>query len=92
MRAGHQPGAALRDRLCGLRPDLATAVAAGRKLDLGSSRLTAVVGIGPGEQGGFGLAVALDLDAPGLPYSQATRGNIEVMLTVGGAAAAREAA
>ncbi len=82
--------------------------AAGRKLDLGSSRITARVGIGPVEQGGFGLAVALDLDAPGIvrdeavelmnraheacPYSRATRGNIEVMLTVGGAAAAREAA
>jgi len=82
--------------------------AAGRKLDLGSSRITALVGIGPVTQGGFGLAVALDLDAPGIerdeavelmnraheacPYSRATRGNIEVMLTVGGAAAAREAA
>ena len=82
--------------------------AAGRKLDLGSSRITALVGIGPVEQGGFGLAVALDLDAPGIerdeavelmnraheacPYSRATRGNIEVTLTVGGAAAAREAA
>jgi Ohr subfamily peroxiredoxin len=82
--------------------------AAGRKLDLGSSRITARVGIGPVKQGGFGLAVALDLDAPGVdrdaavdlmnraheacPYSRATRGNIEVMLTVGVLAAAREAA
>jgi Ohr subfamily peroxiredoxin len=82
--------------------------AAGRKVDLGSSRITARVGIGPVKQGGFGLAVALDLDAPGVdrdaavdlmnraheacPYSRATRGNIEVMLTVGGLAAAREAA
>jgi osmotically inducible protein OsmC len=82
--------------------------AAGRRLDLDSSRITARVGIGPVEQGGFGLAVALDLDAPGIdrdeavdlmnraheacPYSRATRGNIEVMLTVGGASAAREAA
>jgi Ohr subfamily peroxiredoxin len=82
--------------------------AAGRRLDLSSSRITARVGIGPVEQGGFGLAVALDLDAPEIerdeavdlmnraheacPYSRATRGNIEVMLTVGGLAAAREAA
>jgi lipoyl-dependent peroxiredoxin len=80
--------------------------AAGR--DLSGTRITARVGIGPVKEGGFGLAVALDLDAPGIerdeavdlmnraheacPYSRATRGNIEVMLTVGGAAAAREAA
>ena len=82
--------------------------AAGRRLDLDSSRITARVGIGPVEQGGFGLAVALDLDAPGIdrdeavdlmnraheacPYSRATRGNIEVTLTVGGAALERAAA
>jgi lipoyl-dependent peroxiredoxin len=80
--------------------------AAGR--DLSGTRITARVGIGPVKEGGFGLAVALDLDAPGIerdeavdlmnraheacPYSRATRGNIEVMLTVGGASAAREAA
>jgi organic hydroperoxide reductase OsmC/OhrA len=50
---------------------------------------------------GFGLAAALDLEAPGIsrteavelmewaheecPYSRATRGNIDVTLTVGGA-------
>jgi osmotically inducible protein OsmC len=76
--------------------------------DLSGTRITARVGIGPVKEGGFGLAVALDLDAPGIerdeavdlmnraheacPYSRATRGNIEVMLTVGGASAAREAA
>jgi Ohr subfamily peroxiredoxin len=75
-------------------------IAAGRKLDLGDSRITARVGIGPSKQGGFGLAAALDLEAPRLtreqgldlmrrahqdcPYSRATRGNIEVMLSVGG--------
>jgi lipoyl-dependent peroxiredoxin len=80
--------------------------AAGR--DLSGTRITARVGIGPVKEGGFGLAVAHDLDAPGIerdeavdlmnraheacPYSRATRGNIEVMLTVGGASAAREAA
>ena len=82
--------------------------AAGRKLDLGSSRITAQVGIGPVSQGGFDLAVALDLDAPGIerdeavelmnraheacPYSRATRGNIDVTLTVGGASLERQAA
>jgi Ohr subfamily peroxiredoxin len=75
-------------------------IAAGRKLDLSDSRITARVGIGPVKSGGFGLAAALDLDAPQLtreqgldlmrrahqdcPYSRATRGNIEVRLSVGG--------
>jgi osmotically inducible protein OsmC len=75
--------------------------ASSRKLDLTGSRITARVGIGPLKTGGFGLAAALDLDAPGIsreeaadlmsraheacPYSRATRGNIDVTLTVGGA-------
>jgi lipoyl-dependent peroxiredoxin len=75
-------------------------IAAGRKLDVTGSRITARVGIGPVDGGGFGLAAALDLDAPGIedgdaielmtraheacPYSRATRGNIQVRLTVGG--------
>jgi Ohr subfamily peroxiredoxin len=83
-------------------------LAADRKLDLNGSRLTARVGIGPVPRGGFGLVAALDLDAPRLsrdvavdlmsrahemcPYSRATRGNIEVTLTVGGTAIERRAA
>jgi osmotically inducible protein OsmC len=75
-------------------------IAAGRKLDVSDSRITARVGIGTSTSGGFGLAAALDLDAPKLtreqgldlmarahhdcPYSKATRGNIEVTLSVGG--------
>jgi len=63
-----------------------------RNLDLTGSRVTALVGIGPALGGGFGLAAALDLHAPGIdrakaielmrhahetcPYSRATRGNI----------------
>jgi lipoyl-dependent peroxiredoxin len=82
-------------------------VAGGRKLDVTGSRITARVGIGPLESGGFGLTAALDLDAPNIdrgeavdlmkraheacPYSRATRGNIEVTLTVGGAALERAA-
>jgi len=82
--------------------------AAQRKLDLSGSRITARVGIGPLSGGGFGLAAALDLDAPQIgrdealdlmrrahetcPYSRATRGNIEVTLTVGGTAIERRAA
>jgi Ohr subfamily peroxiredoxin len=83
-------------------------IASGRKLDLTGSRITARVGIGPLRTGGFGLAAALDLDAPlittdegmdlmtrahdACPYSRATRGNIDVTLTVGGRTAERRAA
>ena len=83
-------------------------LAAGRGLELGDARLTARVGIGLVPDGGFGLVAALDLDAPGLspalaaelmrrahdacPYSRATRGNIEVTLTVRGAALERQVA
>jgi osmotically inducible protein OsmC len=82
--------------------------AAERKLDLSSSRITARVGIGTLKSGGFGLAAALDLDAPQIsrdeardlmtraheacPHSRATRGNIDVTLTVGGATIDRQAA
>ena len=60
--------------------------------------MTAVVGIGPDDRGGFELAVELEVNLPGLdhdqavdltnqahavcPYSNATRGNVEVKLTV----------
>lgn len=60
--------------------------------------VTATVGIGPRSEGGFGLTVALGIKLPGLtkedaqnlvdaahqvcPYSNATRGNIDVQLTV----------
>ena len=70
------------------------------KPDLSDSRLTARVGIGPTGHGGFGLAVTLDLHAPRVareeatelmarahrlcPYSNATRGNVEVTLAVDG--------
>jgi Ohr subfamily peroxiredoxin len=83
-------------------------IASGRKLDVSGSTITARVGIGPLSTGGFGIAAALDLDAPGLsreegvdlmaradeacPYSRATRGNIEVTLSVGGVSVERQAA
>jgi Ohr subfamily peroxiredoxin len=70
------------------------------KPDLSDSRLTARVGIGPTGHGGFGLAVTLDLRAPRVareeaaelmarahrlcPYSDATRGNVEVTLAFDG--------
>ena len=75
-------------------------IARGHQLDASGSAITSRVGIGPTGHGGFGLAVSLDLHAPNLtaaaaadlmarahercPYSVATRGNIEVMLTVDG--------
>ncbi|MGH3431068.1 MAG: organic hydroperoxide resistance protein [Mycobacteriales bacterium] len=75
-------------------------VARGRKLDVDDLRIVAKVGIGPRRQGGFGLEVSLDLHTPQItpddakdlmlnadtlcPYSNATRGNVEVALLVDG--------
>jgi osmotically inducible protein OsmC len=67
-------------------------------VDVSASTVTAVVGIGPNDQGGFELAVELEVNLPGTdhatardladkahhvcPYSNATRGNIDVAVTV----------
>jgi Ohr subfamily peroxiredoxin len=75
-------------------------VARGRDLDATGSQITSRVGIGPLDSGGFGLQVSLDLHAPNIsaedarelmlradqrcPYSNATRGNITVALSVDG--------
>lgn len=75
-------------------------VARGRKLDASGSQIASTVGIGPTGAGGFTLQVTLDLHAPDLshedasdlmarahercPYSNATRGNIDVELMVDG--------
>jgi len=75
-------------------------LAHGRKLDASASTITSRVGIGPTGHAGFGLEVALDLHTPKLsrvddedlmrrahelcPYSNATRGNIDVTLRVDG--------
>ena len=83
-------------------------VAQSRQLDASDSQITARVGIGPTGHGGFGLQVALDLHAPHLspaeaadlmtradqhcPYSNATRGNIDVTLSVDGTPVERAAA
>jgi lipoyl-dependent peroxiredoxin len=45
-------------------------IAAGRKLDVSDSRIMARFGIGASRSGGFGLAAALDLDAPQLTREQ----------------------
>ncbi len=67
-------------------------------IDTSDSTVTAHVSFGSSEDGGFGLAVDLEVNIPGVeapqayelvdlahqfcPYSKATRGNIDVTLTV----------
>ncbi len=62
------------------------------------AHVTATVGIGPRSEGGFGLEIALEIELPGIeraqaedlvarahqvcPYSNATRNNIDVQLSV----------
>jgi len=73
-------------------------VAGRQKLDVTGTEVSASIGIGPIGGGGFGLTAALVVHAPALdrataealteaahqvcPYSNATRGNIEVELSV----------
>lgn len=73
-------------------------VARQAKVDVSESAVTARVSIGPDGKGGFGLAVALEAELPDVdrsvsedlvakahqvcPYSNATRGNIEVSIAV----------
>ncbi|MEU4334171.1 organic hydroperoxide resistance protein [Micromonospora lupini] len=73
-------------------------VARRAKADVSDSVVAAEVGIGPNGSGGFGLTVRLVVDLPAVardaaeqlveqahqvcPYSNATRGNIDVALTV----------
>jgi osmotically inducible protein OsmC len=68
------------------------------KIDLGDSTVGASVGIGPNDAGGYALTVHLEVVIPDLPhdraqaladeahtvcpYSNATRGNIEVTVSV----------
>ena len=63
-----------------------------------ATTVTATIGIGPRSQGGFGITADLLIDLPGLeratarqlvdlahqvcPYSNATRGNVDVGLTI----------
>ncbi|WFE55209.1 organic hydroperoxide resistance protein [Micromonospora sp. WMMD1155] len=79
-------------------------VARRAKADVSGSVVAAEVGIGPNGSGGFGLTVQLVVDLPAVPrevaeqlveqahqvcpYSNATRGNIDVALTVREALAA----
>ena len=68
------------------------------KIETGETSVAAKVSIGQNEDGGFGLAAELDVNIPGVsieeaqsltekahqicPYSNATRNNIEVKLSV----------
>lgn len=73
-------------------------IAGQKKLDVNGTEVSASIGIGPLDNGGFGLTAALVIYAPKLdkataeslveaahqvcPYSNATRGNIDVTLSV----------
>ena len=73
-------------------------VASKRKVTLTDTANTVDVGIGPDGKGGFGLTVAIEAELPGIdeaiaqnlleaahqvcPYSNATRGNVDVTLTL----------
>ncbi|MER5969500.1 organic hydroperoxide resistance protein [Streptomyces sp. NPDC001922] len=73
-------------------------VARQQKADISGSRVTARVGLGKNGNGGFGIEVALEVSIPNVdrataeqlveaahqvcPYSNATRGNIAVELSV----------
>jgi osmotically inducible protein OsmC len=68
------------------------------KIDLTDTAITVDVGIGPNGAGGYGLTVAIEAEIPSVdhataeklieaahqvcPYSNATRGNVDVKLTV----------
>jgi osmotically inducible protein OsmC len=73
-------------------------VAKHQKITLTDTAITVDVGIGPNDKGGFGLTVAIEAEIPGVdettaqalvdaahqvcPYSNATRGNVDVTLTI----------
>ena len=74
------------------------AVARAKKITLTDTAVTADIGIGPNGQGGYQLSATLEVEIPGVdeaianellhaahqvcPYSNATRGNIDVQLTL----------
>lgn len=75
-------------------------IASMKKIDLEQSTVSARVGLGPTGSGGFGLETELHVQVPGLdrdtahslvrkahrrcPYSNATKGSMDVTLTVNG--------
>jgi lipoyl-dependent peroxiredoxin len=75
-----------------------TLIARREKLQVGETSVTALVGLGKEDDGGFGLDVELRVSIPSLPrdqaedliakahrlcpYSRATRGNLDVRITL----------
>ena len=73
-------------------------VARRQKIDLVDTAITVDIGIGSNANGGFGLTATIEAEVPGVdrdkahelleqahqvcPYSNATRGNVEVTLTL----------
>jgi Ohr subfamily peroxiredoxin len=73
-------------------------VARGDKIDVSESAITVRIGLGMSDTGAFGLAAEIEAELPGLdaetarglmershavcPFSNATRGNVEVKLTL----------
>ncbi|MGQ0824659.1 MAG: organic hydroperoxide resistance protein [Actinomycetota bacterium] len=73
-------------------------VARSQRLDVTESAITVRVGIGANDTGGFGLVIGIEAELPGLdaaaarallerahevcPYSNATRGNVDVTLSL----------
>ncbi|HEV8569069.1 MAG TPA: organic hydroperoxide resistance protein [Actinoplanes sp.] len=73
-------------------------VARRQKITLTDTAITVDVGIGPRDQGGYGLTVAIEAEIPDVdeatardlierahqvcPYSNATRGNVELAVTI----------
>jgi len=73
-------------------------VARRQKITLTDTAITVDVGIGPRDQGGYGLTVTIEAEVPGVdeatakdliekahhvcPYSNATRGNVDVTLMI----------
>ena len=74
------------------------AAARQHKVTLADTAVTIDIGVGPNGQGGFGLTATIEAEIPGVepdtaqklldtahqlcPYSNATRGNIDVQLTL----------
>jgi osmotically inducible protein OsmC len=73
-------------------------VARAKKITLVDTAITVDVGVGPNGQGGYGLTISIEAELPGLdettardvleaahqvcPYSNATRGNVDVQLSL----------
>jgi len=80
------------------KSNLQTRARTSRKINLSDTAITVDVGIGKNDAGGFGLTATIEAELPSVdettahelieaahqvcPYSNATRGNVEVNLTL----------